>query len=163
MIEHSTEPDRNGLEIPVVIRFGDTDPYGVVYFASYFRYCHHGIEEFLRHLGLPPNEFFRNQQEGFGLPVVGASCDFLKPMKYGDELRLVVSVERLKEKALTFGFRFFRKGRDELVAKGNATIVAIDRSWKSRPLPARLAKALAAVAPPESEPAPPPRRAPLQG
>jgi len=134
------------FEFPVKIRFGDTDPYGVVYFASYFRYCHHGIEEFLRHVGLPPHEYFRNRKEGFGLPVVGAACDFLRPVKYGDELRLLVSVTKLKEKAVTFGFNFYYLGSDLLVAKGGATIVAIDRSWKARSLPDRLKDALIAYA-----------------
>lgn len=132
------------FEFPVRVRFGDTDPYGVVYFASYFRYCHHGIEEFLRHAGLPPEEYFRNRQEGFGLPVVGASCDFLKPVKYGDELRLAVSVVKIKEKAVTFGFNFYYLGSEQLVARGEATIVAIDRTWKARSLPERLKDAVAA-------------------
>ena len=58
----------------VRVRFGDTDPYGIVYFVSYFRYCHRGIEEFLRSLGLPPEETFRNVKEGFGLPIVEANA-----------------------------------------------------------------------------------------
>ncbi len=132
------------FEFPIKIHFGDTDPYGVVYFASYFRYCHHGIEEFLRHVGLPPHEYFRNREEGFGLPVVGATCDFLRPVKYGDELLLSVSVTKLKEKAVTFGFNFYYLGSDQLVAKGEATIVAIDRSWKARALPDRLKDSLTA-------------------
>lgn len=141
-MEVNTERHENTIELPIVIRFGDTDPYGVVYFASYFRYCHHGVEEFLRKHGLPPHELFRNQDEGFGLPIVGAACDFYRPVKYGDELRLVVSVEKIKEKALTLGFRFFHKDRTEEVAKGQATLVAIDRNWKSRPLPERLRSVL---------------------
>jgi acyl-CoA thioester hydrolase len=117
----------------------------VVYFASYFRYCHHGIEEFLKHLGLPPHEFFRNQEEGFGLPIVSAACDFLKPVWYGQELRLAVSVEQIKEKAITFSFRFYFRGRDELVARGRATMVAIGKDWRARPLPERLREAILRV------------------
>jgi len=45
----------------VRVRFGDTYPYGIVYFVSYFRYCHRGIEEFLRNLGLAPENTFRNR------------------------------------------------------------------------------------------------------
>jgi acyl-CoA thioester hydrolase len=130
------------VDVPIAIRFGDTDPYGVVYFASYFRYCHHGIEEFFRALGLQPQKLFRNQEEGFGLPIVGATCDFLRPMKYGDMMRLAVSVAKLKEKAVTFGFHFFPADGGELVARGQATIVAIDPSWRSRPLPETLRAAL---------------------
>ena len=54
----------------VRVRFGDTDPYGIVYFVSYFRYCHRAIEEFLRACGLPPDETFKNVPEGFGLPIM---------------------------------------------------------------------------------------------
>ncbi len=136
------ETSKDCFELPVTIRFGDTDPYGVVYFAAYFRFFHHGIEELFRHVGLPPEEYFRNQAEGFGLPVVGASCDFHRPVRYGEELRLAVSLLKVKEKAITFGFRFYRSGDGEMVARGRATIVAIDRLWRSCRLPAKLLKAL---------------------
>ncbi len=137
------------VEVPVAVRFGDTDPYGVVYFASYFRYCHHGIEEFLRHVALPPHEVLRNPEEGYGLPVVGAACDFLKPVWYGETLRLRVFVLNARSKLITFGFHFYRATEDELVARGQATIVAIDRQWQSRPLPERVKEAIASYMPPE--------------
>jgi acyl-CoA thioester hydrolase len=110
MKDEQTDHQSPRVELPIVARFGDTDPYGVVYFASYFRYCHHGIEQFLRHLGLPPHELFRNQEEGFGLPVVGASCDSYRPVKYGEELRLEVSILKAKEKALAFLFPILQEG-----------------------------------------------------
>ena len=142
MSDAEIETKRHCFELPVTVRFGDTDPYGVVYFASYFRYCHHGIEGYLKHNGLPPHEFFRNQEEGFGLPIVSAACDFLKPVWYGQELHLVVGIQRIKEKSITFSFHFYFHDRDELVARGEATMVAIGRDWRARPLPERLCKAI---------------------
>lgn len=137
------------VEVPITVRFGDTDPYGVVYFVSYFRYCHKGIEEFLRQLGFRPEETFRNQKEGFGLPIVGAECDFLRPVRYGERLKLTVSVAQAKLKALTFAFEFFRDDSSELVARGRATIVAISSTWQSRILPERLLEALKPYLPSE--------------
>lgn len=139
---------RKTVEVPLTIRFGDTDPYGVVYCASYFRYCHHGIEEFFRYLGRSPESFFRNQEEGFGLPIVGASCDFLKPVRYGETLLLKVFITQARAKALTFGFLFMKDEGRELVARGKATMVAIDRNWQSRVLPQSVTDALAAYLPP---------------
>jgi len=136
------------LRIPVPVRFGDTDPYGVIYFASYFRYCHHGIEELMRHLGLPPHEHFRNVREGYGLPIVGAACDFLRPVRYGDELSLEVCVARLGERSLTLGFRFFHD--EALAGRGQATMVCIDESWRARPLPQGLRRAIEVAVPEES-------------
>ncbi|MCX7823597.1 MAG: acyl-CoA thioesterase [Syntrophobacterales bacterium] len=128
------------LRIPIRIHFGDTDPYGVVYFASYFKYCHHGIEAFLRHYGLPPHQYFRNPERGFGLPVVEATCQFLKPVRYGDELWLDVKVKDVKSKSITFEFSFYERENLQLVARGYVVIVAIDRSWKACELPQELRK-----------------------
>ncbi len=126
------------VNVPIVVRFGDTDPYGVVYFVSYFRYCHWGIEEFLRSLGLNPDDIFRNREQGFGLPVVGAKCDFYKPVWYGESLELQVRLKKIKSKAVTFNFEFYRPPEEVLIAKGEATLVAIGTDWKSRELPELL-------------------------
>ena len=132
------------LEIYIRVRFGDTDPYGVVYFVSYFRYFHRGIEEFLRSRGLAPEKTFRNPEEGYGLPIAGASCDFYRPVWYGAELGLLVFVEKIKPKSLTFGFQFYPADGRDLIAQGRATMVAIDRTWKSRVVPEGLLKVLEA-------------------
>jgi len=131
MLNHKTK---------VYVRFGDTDPYGVVYFVSYFRYCHRGIEEFLRHLGLPPETIFRNREEKFGLPIVAADCRFLKPARYGEMLEMETSIKELKEKAIVFQFSFYRPPDAGLLAEGTATCVAIDHTWKARALPEVLAE-----------------------
>jgi acyl-CoA thioester hydrolase len=131
MLSHKTK---------VYVRFGDTDPYGVVYFVSYFRYCHRGIEEFLRHLGLPPETIFRNREEKFGLPIVAADCRFLKPARYGEMLEMETSIKELKEKAIIFQFSFYRPPDSGLLAEGTATCVAIDHTWKARALPEVLAE-----------------------
>ena len=123
------------LRTPIFVRFGDTDPYGVVYFVSYFRYCHWGIEEFLRHLGLAPDEIFRNRKEKFGLPVVGAKCDFYLPVWYGQELELETSIKEMRSKVLIFNFQFYRPPEEAIIAKGEATLVAIGSDWRSRELP----------------------------
>ena len=130
MLSHKTK---------VFVRFGDTDPYGVVYFVSYFRYCHRGIEEFLRHLGLAPETIFRNREEKFGLPIVAADCRFLKPARYGEMLEMETSIKELKEKAIVFHFSFYRPPDTGLLAEGTATCVAIDHTWKARALPEVLA------------------------
>jgi acyl-CoA thioester hydrolase len=131
MLNHKTQ---------VFVRFGDTDPYGVVYFVSYFRYCHRGIEEFLRHLGLAPETIFRNQEKKFGLPIVAADCRFLKPARYGEMLEMETSIKELKEKAIVFHFSFYRPPDKGLLAEGTATCVAIDHTWKARALPEVLAE-----------------------
>jgi acyl-CoA thioester hydrolase len=125
----------------VRVRFGDTDPYGIVYFVSYFRYCHRAIEEFLRAVGLPPAETFKNVQEGFGLPIVEAWGRFRRPSQYGELLRIETRLQEVRSKAVKFRFEFYPEAGRELLAEGSATLVAIDRTWRARELPERLTAA----------------------
>ncbi len=135
----------------VRVRFGDTDPYGIVYFVSYFRYCHRAIEEFLRSLGLPPEETFRNVAEGFGLPIVEAHGKFLRPTRYGDLLEIETGIQELRRKAIIFHFRFFPAGGDQLVAEGTANMVAISREWRAMAVPERVLRRLTEAGQPGSQ------------
>ncbi len=126
----------------VRVRFGDTDPYGIVYFVSYFRYCHRAIEEYLRACGLRPEETFKNVQEGFGLPIVEAWCRFRRPARYGDMLRIETNIQEMRSKAIIFRFEFYPEEGTELMAEGTANLLAIGADWKVRELPERIAEAL---------------------
>jgi acyl-CoA thioester hydrolase len=124
------------------VRFGDTDPYGIVYFVSYFRYIHRAIEEFLRACGFRPEETFKNTGEGFGLPIVEAWGRFRRPSRYGDLLRVETRVQEIRAKAIIFRFEFFPETGEELLAEGTANLVAVDRAFRPRDLPERVRAAL---------------------
>ena len=126
----------------VRVRFGDTDPYGIVYFVSYFRYCHRAIEEFLRACGLPPEETFKNVEAGFGLPIVEAWGRFRRPSRYGDLLRIETRIQEVRAKSVLFRFEFYPETGRELLAEGAATLVAIRPDWRARELPERIREAL---------------------
>jgi acyl-CoA thioester hydrolase len=126
----------------VRVRFGDTDPYGIVYFVSYFRYCHRAIEEFLRACGLPPDETFKNVAEGFGLPIVEAWGRFRRPSKYADLLRIETHIQEFRPKGVVFRFEFYPETGRDLLAEGTATLVAIGPDWRARALPERIKAAL---------------------
>jgi acyl-CoA thioester hydrolase len=136
----------------VRVRFGDTDPYGIVYFVSYFRYCHRAIEEFLRSVGLPPEDTFRNVEAGFGLPIVEAHGKFIRPTRYGDLLEIETWVQEVRSKAIIFHFHFFPAGDEELVAEGTATMVAISRGWRAVPVPERVLSCLIGAGQPGGQP-----------
>lgn len=126
----------------VRVRFGDTDPYGIVYFVSYFRYCHRAIEEFLRACGLKPEETFKNVREGFGLPIVEAWCRFRRPAQYGELLRIETRIQEIRAKALIFRFEFYPETGRKLAAEGSANLVAIGPDWRARELPELIRAAL---------------------
>ncbi len=137
----------------VRVRFGDTDPYGVVHFVSFFRYMKEALDEFLRATGLPPERTYRDGEAGRGLPVAASSARFMAPARYGDVLRVAVTVGALTERSVTFRFRIGREPEGEPVATGEISCVSIDQGWRPVAFPEEWRERLLGFGqPPENRP-----------
>jgi 4-hydroxybenzoyl-CoA thioesterase/acyl-CoA thioester hydrolase len=87
-----------------------------------------------------------------GIPVsfprVAASCEYHSPARCEDVLDIDVTVQRVGEKSVTYGFAFRDDGRN--VATGEMTSVCCrvehGQPPKSMPIPAPLAEKLKALA-----------------
>ena len=130
--------------IEIRVRFGETDPYGVAYFAAILDYFKRGLDEFLRGRGLSPDTVYRNRQKNYGFPIVATQCRYRSPVRFDDLLTLRTRIVRVEEKGATFGFSLFRSvaGKDRLAAEGKISCRSIDASWKPIPIPKDLRKAL---------------------
>ncbi len=102
-----------------LVEFNDTDMAGIAHFTAFFRWMEEAETAFLRSRGL--TVLGEWQGEKVSLPRVAASCDFLKPARFGDELTVAVTVEKVGRSSLTHAFEFFKGG--EPVAKGHITAV----------------------------------------
>ncbi|MEW6721426.1 MAG: thioesterase family protein [Thermodesulfobacteriota bacterium] len=130
--------------IEIRVRFGETDPYGVAYFAAILDYFKRGMDEYLRSRGIAPGLAYRNPKERYGFPVVATRCRYRSPVRFDDLLTLRTRVVRVEKNGATFGFSLFRTeaGKDLLAAEGSISCRSIDASWKPVPLPAELAAVL---------------------
>jgi acyl-CoA thioester hydrolase len=126
--------------IEIRVRFGETDPYGVAYFAAILDYFKRGMDEFLRSRGISPDLAYRNRKRNFGFPVVATRCRYRAPVRFDDLLALRTRVVRVERNGASFGFSLFRneKGKDVLAAEGAISCRSIDASWKTIPLPPEL-------------------------
>lgn len=132
--------------IEIRVRFGETDPYGVAYFAAILDYGKRGMDEFLRSRGLSPDLAYRNPKRNFGFPVVATACRYRAPVRFDDLLILRTRVVRVEKSGATFGFSLFRteSGKDILAAEGRISCRSIDSSWTPIPLPAEIKTILSA-------------------
>ena len=101
------------------VEFADTDVSGLVHFSRFFVFMETAEHELLRSLGTEVH----TEHEGhrIGWPRVRATCEYLSPVGFGDELEIVVSVRRKGTKSMTWGFRFLHGERQ--VARGEITAV----------------------------------------
>ncbi len=119
----------------VKVRFGDTDPFGVVYYVSYFRYIKDALDEYIRSCGLGPEEIYRNVKRKIGFPIVEAFCIYRAPARYDDLLEIQTSIKEIREKSIKFNFDVYKKGEEKFLANGYLTILAVDENWKPIKIP----------------------------
>ena len=104
------------------VEFRDTDAAGIVHFSAFFLWMESAEHELLRSCGIAVVE------PGAGGPGVDASwprvsagCDYVSAVRFGDEVDVAVSVEKLGTTSVTYGFAFTHSGAP--VAKGRVVAV----------------------------------------
>ena len=125
-----------GIRIERRVRFGDTDPYGALFFSALMNYFKEGVDEFIRHRGVSPTEVFRNKKEGFGLPIVHAEATYRRPVFYDDTIIVECNVTGTSEKSITFSCSAESGG--EVVGEGKLVFASISSNWKPIPLPEKI-------------------------
>jgi len=101
------------------VEFADTDLSGLVHFSRYMVFMETAEHEFLESLGTRVHHT-RNGEE-IGWPRVAARCEYLAPVRFGDELGIRLRVLRKGNKSMSYGFEFTNGERP--VARGRITAV----------------------------------------
>ncbi|SEL73341.1 acyl-CoA thioester hydrolase [Paenibacillus sp. cl141a] len=118
------------FEIPIKIRYCETDMLGHVNNVSYFMYFEQGRIEYFENLGLT-DELFGEQKVSV---VADLECQYLAQMYLKDPLRLHVRVAEIGRSSMDIQYAIVVDGA--LKAAGRGTIVLIETaSGKSTPIP----------------------------
>ena len=127
---------------PLLVRFGDLDPAGIVYYPRYGHLCHVAMEEFFRvGLGLDYPSLLREHDLGF--PVVKVESEFHRPLRYGDDLEIEVAVLRVGTSSVDWRYRFLHRGVEAPAAESRTVTVCVRMSrFEKSPVPAWLAERL---------------------
>ncbi len=88
------------------VRFEEVDAAGIVFFGRFFEYCHDAMERFFD--GVPGGYVGLIMKRRIGFPAVHAEADWKAPLRYGDAMRIEVTVRRVGTSSCTFRYRFLR-------------------------------------------------------
>jgi acyl-CoA thioester hydrolase len=124
--------------LPVRVYFEDTDFSGLVYHASYVRWCERGRSDFLRLLGGDHRRLIDGSggSEPAAFVVRRMTFDFLKPSRIDELLEVVTRVKAVGAASLTL-LQSVKRGETTLV-EAEVTVVLISVSGK----PLRISTAL---------------------
>ncbi len=92
---------------------------GIVHFTRFFVFMETAEHEFLRSLGTSVATEWNGDKIGW--PRLAATCEYLGPLRFEDEVDIEVSVAKKGRKSLTYQFNFTCKG--EAIARGELTTV----------------------------------------
>jgi 4-hydroxybenzoyl-CoA thioesterase len=88
------------------VRFEEVDAAGLAYFARYLGWCHDAMAAMLA--PLDGGGYRGLLARRLGLPTVHVEADFVSPLRYDDEVRILVAVERLGGSSIALQFRLER-------------------------------------------------------
>ena len=117
------------------VRYAETDKMGVVYYANYFVWFEIGRTDWLRETGATYRVM---EDEGLGLPVIEAHCEYRAGARYDDEVEIRTAAALRSPVRLAFDYEVLRREDGALLASGYTVHAAVDRSGRPVRLPARV-------------------------
>src|SRR6187431_400079 len=105
--------------------FSETDMAGIVHYSNFFRYMESAEHAFFRSLGF--SIVTREVDPPVGWPRVHASCDYMAPLRFEDEVEIHLIVTEKRSKSLSYEFRFRKLNAAEPmeIARGALTVVCV--------------------------------------
>jgi len=135
----------------ILVRFAVLYPAGIAYYPNLVNFLHEAFEDFFAgHVGRPYPEMFR---DGIGTPTVRLEMEFLAPVRYGDRVRVGVTVERVGGTSVTVLYHGSVEGRPVFRARNTMVVVEM-KDFRPVPIPGWLRERLIAGSDPEAPPGP---------
>ncbi len=124
---------RNAARIRV--RFAETDQMGVVYHSNYLVWMEVGRVELCRVLGIRYRDM--ESQDGVLLTVAEATCRYLSPALYDDEVDIETWIETAHPRMVVFAYEMKRTEDGAVLAKGQTKHIFCGKDLKPARLPAK--------------------------
>jgi len=106
------------------VAFGDTDASGWLHFPNIFRYV-----EAAEHAFLKSREILVFDRTQGGWPRVKVSCDYKRPLHFGDRIEVQLAISRISTSSVTWGFEILTAA-GETAAFGSMTTVRVDHEGR---------------------------------
>jgi len=117
-------------EIPIRVRYAETDRMGLLHHANYLVYFEQGRTELLRAIGHTYKDL---EDQGFLLVLTRLEVRYHRPARYDDLLMLRTSVVRTTMVRIDHQYELFHDG--QLLTEGSTTLACVDRNGKPQALP----------------------------
>ena len=122
------------------VRYAETDQMGVVYYANYLVWMEVGRVELVRALGFQYKDL--EDSDGLYLSVIDASCRYIYPARYDQEIVIETKIVRATSRTVEFGYRISSAEPERLLAEGSTRHIWLNKEWRPTTLPEKYRSAL---------------------
>ncbi len=106
------------------VRFDEVDAAGIVYFARFFTWCHDSMEAMLD--GVEGGYVGLVVQRRLGFPAVHVEADYAAPLRFGEEVHIAATVERIGKSSIAMRFDLTRASDGDHVATLRHVVAVTD-------------------------------------
>lgn len=96
------------------VRFGDTDPAGIVFYPNFYRWMDEAVHEYIRARYMSTSKL--QKEKNIVTPLLEAFCQFKSPLFFEDEVAVHSGVTEIKSKVFKVEHKF--KRGNTIVAEG---------------------------------------------
>ncbi|HLX44340.1 MAG TPA: thioesterase family protein [Bryobacteraceae bacterium] len=124
------------IDVRLRVRYAETDQMGIVYHANYLVWMEIGRVEYCRAAGIVYRDMERD--EGVLLTVVEASCRYVSPALYDEEVTVRTWLAEAHSRMVRFGYEMVEASANRRLATGETKHIFCNRERKPMKLPEKF-------------------------
>lgn len=99
-------------------KYYETDQMGVIHHSNYIRWMEEARIDVLDQLGYPYRRF---EEMGYMSPVLHAECDYKKSVRFGDEVKIIVSLQDFGKVKFTLRYDMYNMTEGGVLSASGTT------------------------------------------
>ena len=99
-------------------KYYETDQMGIIHHSNYIRWMEEARIDVLDQLGYPYRRF---EEMGYMSPVLHAECDYKKSVRFGDEVKIIVSLQDFGKVKFTLRYDMYNMTEGGVLSASGTT------------------------------------------
>ena len=99
-------------------QYYETDQMGIIHHSNYIRWMEEARIDVLDQLGYPYRRF---EEMGYMSPVLHAECDYKKSVRFGDEVKIIVSLQDFGKVKFTLRYDMYNMTEGGVLSASGTT------------------------------------------
>lgn len=96
----------------------ETDQMGIVHHSNYIRWFEEARVQLLNYLGCSYKEI---EEAGIIIPVLDVSCTYKEMIRFGDDIRIAISIQSYTGTRLTFDYTIHTENSEKVLTTGTSS------------------------------------------